>query len=167
MTAAYVQARKLLCSSRRTFRRKGVSGAELHFLELWLCSPSNIAKASAAMGISRQSGHRHAIALQQKGLAFRLGRKMVPMVKAVLSWCSDHVERVAAALSLKRKMRRLRQLVLARQLKTGKKSESVTSHATLQNKDIKFEPTGFVDPPSNWSEDEKRQYWQKMAENMQ
>ena len=145
--------RSFIAKNRRQFRRYGLTGEDMSFLETWVSNPkASLAGIGRMRGYSRQTAHRRAVKLQAIGAVLRVGRRLYFNVQGLLRWCAEGATERAAALSRAQQARRL----AAKGLKLLRKSESVTPPVTHRGKD-------YVPSAENGDAPEAiRAYWSQM-----
>lgn len=94
-------------TNRRALRRRGLSGEDVSFLELWLAMPrASLAALGRIRGYTRQAARARVLRLEAAGAVVRLYGRMIPNVRGLLRWSAEGVrQRLAVAAERLREAR--------------------------------------------------------------
>lgn len=128
-------------TNRRALRRRGLSGEDVSFLELWLAMPrASLAALGRIRGYTRQAARSRVVRLETAGAVVRLHGRMLPNVRGLLRWSAEGVrQRLALAAERVRKAR-ADALALRNSLKAWR--DSGNDNGALSHKGTKGLETG-------------------------
>lgn len=132
-------------TNRRALRRRGLSGEDVSFLELWLAMPrASLAALGRIRGYTRQAARARVLRLEVAGAVVRLFGRMLPNVRGLLRWSAEGVrQRLAVAAE---RVRKARAEALARRNALKHCADSAHGNGTLSRmgtKSSESRETGF------------------------